>query len=245
MFSLGSATVDYEPFPVCYIPSVFAPATYSALADSYPDISLFRFMKGSGKKFSLAEKNNTAQYFDFLNKNANWRSFHERVKSAAFIDDILTFLKSHHIDLGLGDYQVTQTRAASRNLVARLLNKRVLRSRFEFSVMRGDGGCIIPHTDAASKLITLVLSFSQPGEWNDAWGGGTDIVAPTDVSKLFNHVNSPLDFDAVSRVRTYPFLPNQALIFVKTFNSWHCVWPMTGPGSALRKTVTINIENLP
>jgi hypothetical protein len=33
------------------------------------------------------------------------------------------------------------------------------------------------------------------------------------------------------------------VVFVKTFNSWHSVRPMTGSGSALmRKTLTINIE---
>ena len=38
-------------------------------------------------------------------------------------------------------------------------------------------------------------------------------------------------------------MPNQCVIFVKTFNSWHAVYPMTGHGSqALRKTLTINIE---
>jgi hypothetical protein len=44
-------------------------------------------------------------------------------------------------------------------------------------------------------------------------------------------------------LETYPFQPNQAVMFVKTFNSWHSVRPMTGTGSkAMRKTLTINIE---
>jgi len=33
------------------------------------------------------------------------------------------------------------------------------------------------------------------------------------------------------------------VIFVRTFNSWHSVPPMTGKGSgAMRRTLTINIE---
>jgi hypothetical protein len=44
-------------------------------------------------------------------------------------------------------------------------------------------------------------------------------------------------------LETFPFEPNQAVVFVKTFNSWHSVRPMTGRGSpAMRKTLTINIE---
>ncbi len=42
---------------------------------------------------------------------------------------------------------------------------------------------------------------------------------------------------------TFEFTPNQAVVFVKTFNSWHSVRPMQGNGStAMRKTLTINIE---
>ena len=45
-------------------------------------------------------------------------------------------------------------------------------------------------------------------------------------------------------IDTFEFTPNQGVIFVKTFNSWHSVRPMTGKGSKLmRKTLTINIES--
>jgi hypothetical protein len=43
-------------------------------------------------------------------------------------------------------------------------------------------------------------------------------------------------------IDTYEFMPNQGVVFIKTFNSWHSVRPMTGPDAgALRKTLTINI----
>ena len=36
---------------------------------------------------------------------------------------------------------------------------------------------------------------------------------------------------------------NQAVMFVRTFNSWHSVRPMLGTGSpAMRRSLTINIE---
>jgi hypothetical protein len=42
---------------------------------------------------------------------------------------------------------------------------------------------------------------------------------------------------------TFEFTPNQVVLFVKTFNSWHSVRPMTANGSSLmRKTLTSNIE---
>jgi hypothetical protein len=57
-------------------------------------------------------------------------------------------------------------------------------------------------------------------------------------------VNSYLDFDDVTELKTFPFEPNQCLVFIKTNNSWHSVFPMTGNDrKILRKTVTINIES--
>jgi hypothetical protein len=45
-------------------------------------------------------------------------------------------------------------------------------------------------------------------------------------------------------IGSFPFEPNQAVIFVKTFNSWHAVQPIRGAGSSImRKTITINIES--
>ena len=43
-------------------------------------------------------------------------------------------------------------------------------------------------------------------------------------------------------LRTVPFLPNQAMLFIKTFNSLHGVQPMKGPETRLRRTLTLNIE---
>jgi len=34
---------------------------------------------------------------------------------------------------------------------------------------------------------------------------------------------------------TFEFTPNQVVVFVKTFNSWHSVRPMTGAGSPLMR----------
>ena len=47
----------------------------------------------------------------------------------------------------------------------------------------------------------------------------------------------------MEQIDVFEFEPNQCVVFVKTFNSWHCVRPMQGNGSqAMRRTLTINIE---
>ena len=117
------------------------------------------------------------------------------------------------------------------------------KARFEFSAMPITGGNILPHTDSIRKSVTLVVPILHQDEWDESWGGGTSIVRPKDPTRLFNRTNAYMDFDEVETVKTFPFVPNQCLIFVKTYNSWHAVWPMTGSDkSILRRTLTINID---
>src|SRR3546814_14145884 len=63
-----------------------------------------------------------------------------------------------------------------------------LRARFEFSSMPITGGSIRPHTDATSKLVTMVIPMLRDGEWQDDYGGGTSVVWPKDRSRTFNLV---------------------------------------------------------
>jgi hypothetical protein len=60
---------------------------------------------------------------------------------------------------------------------------------------------------------------------------------------MFNRLNKQAGFEDMDVIDTYSFTPNQIVMFVRTFNSWHSVRPMTGKGSdAMRRTLTINIE---
>ncbi len=246
MFSLRRSTFAYEPYPVCYATEVFEGPVYDELAQTYPDRKLFQHKPELGDKYSLSERNNADQYHKFLASSPAWGRLHSYVKSKTFVDETLEFLKSHNIDLGLGNYAfVSKARAKRASLLSRIRRMPELGARFEFSAMGGNGGHILPHTDNHNKLITLVLSMNEQETWNQAWGGGTEICMPRDRSKIFNHVNFYMGFDDVELLGNYGFHPNQCLLFIKTFNSWHQVSPIHTPSSApLRKTLTINIERL-
>ena len=244
-FNYKNSQFDYEPYPICYIPDFLDKNLYQALKETYPGIDLFKYKKFLGDKYSLAEKNNKKFYYDFLKKNEPWREFYNAVKSHKFIDDIFHFLRDHNIDQGYRRFFYTKNlRTKKRGPLLRMFDRKLLRSRFEFSIMRANGGHILPHADAPNKLITLVLSFIDKSEWKNEWGGGTDVVLPKDRTLIYNHMNGQLPFDQVEHVKTFPFEENQCVLFIKTYNSWHSVTPMTGPESGLRKTVTINIENI-
>jgi hypothetical protein len=245
MIDLGNATFDYEPYPAGVVKPVFEPGLYERLVASYPDKSLFEFKPALGNKYSLSEVNHAAQYDQFIRGNADWQRFHAYVKGDDFVPQVLAFLKARHIDLGLDRYKVVSRAPIERraSALSRLRRRTELSARFEFSMMGADGGSILPHTDTPQKLVTLVFSMAREGEWNPAWGGGTDIVLPKDRTRIYNHLNRYLGFEDVDVLKTLEFTPNQCVIFVKTYNSWHSVSPMTGTGTdALRRTLTVNIE---
>jgi hypothetical protein len=247
MLNYSNIEFDYEPFPIGMARPAIAPETYKALVESFPPMNLFEYKADKGEKYSLAQMNNGSKYRQYVNSSPPWRAFHGFIKSPGFITGALDMLKRHNIDLGLpgpgfGERMYLRARAIHRGNPIPHFPR--LKARFEFSAMPITGGNILPHTDHPKKLITMVVPILRENEWNDAWGGGTAMVWPKDRTKVFNRMNHYLGFDDVEELKTFPFVPNQCLVFIKTNNSWHAVWPMRGNDkSILRKTLTINIES--
>jgi hypothetical protein len=155
-------------------------------------------------------------------------------------------LRDHEIDLGYKP--ITPLKRLAKNVKGIFKGRRShyldrLRTRFEFSALPVDGGHVNPHTDSPGKIVTLVVSMLGDDEWNPAFGGGTDVNRPKEDRLRYNQLNRLARFEDMEVVHTFEYTPNQAVIFVKTYDSWHSVRPMTGQGSTvLRKTLTVNIE---
>ena len=181
-----------------------------------------------------------------MNSSQLWRDFYAWIKSREFPYGVMEMLRQHDIDLGYR--YVPPARRLSRQFKNLVRGRRSphyvpLKARFEFSALPADGGHLVPHTDAPTKIVTMIVAILRNGEWNRSFGGGTDVNQPKQDRYRFNHLNRLAAFDDMEVLHTYEFLANQAVIFVKTFNSWHSVRPMTGVGSdAVRRTLTINIE---
>jgi len=246
MLNFESIKFDYDPYPIGIAKSAFASDIYRELVDTLPDDKVFITKDNLGVKLSLSQLNNRAGYSAHLQSNAVWKRFYDYIKSEDFIAETMAMLRTHGIDLGFTGHSwrermARRIRAYKRGSPQPHFPK--LRSRFEFSSMPVTGGNIRPHTDAVSKVVTMVIPMLREGEWKEEYGGGTSVVWPKDRKRSFNVVNDYMDFDEVDCLRTFPFEPNQCLVFVKTYNSWHAVWPMTGnDASVLRRTITINIE---
>lgn len=240
----------YEPFPIGIAKPLMDEALYRELVESYPPQEIFAYLPKVGHKYSLSEKYNGREYQTFIRSSPAWRDLHGWIKSDGFIVGVMSALKTRYIDLGHDKPKSAAQRTFK--LIKNVARGRLrpgsarLSTRFEFSMLPADGGHIVPHTDLPSKVVTLIVSMVGEGEWDQTFGGGTDVNQPKDVRHSFNQLNRQAPFEDMEVLGTYEFTPNQAVVFVKTFNSWHSVRPMTGHGSsAMRKTLTINIEARP
>jgi hypothetical protein len=241
----------YEPFPIGLAKPVMDEATNRAFIEGYPPLELFKYIPKVGRKYSLSERFHARAYRSYIRSNPLWREFHRWIKSDAFLADVLSALRDHHIDLGYDGARTSPgglqayigKLAQSLGHGRRAATARQLTARFEFSMLPADGGFVMPHTDGPAKVVTLIVSILDAAEWDPAFGGGTELHRPRDAHLAFNRLNRQARFEDMDVLDTFAFTPNQAVVFIKTFNSWHSVRPMTGVGSAaMRKTLTINIE---
>lgn len=247
MFNYDHLDLRYDPFPIGLAKPLMDEGTYNSMLDDYPDREQFEYLAKVGHKYSLSEKSNPKGYHEFIQARPVWREFHEMIKSRDFIKQVVDELAERHIDLGYKKLPTTASRLKkfARNLTRGRLDagRPPLSARFEYSMLPAKGGYVIPHTDSPGKTITMVVSMVREGEWDPAFGGGTDLNRPKEPTLNYNELNNRAEFDEMEIIDTFEFTPNQCVIFVKTFNSWHSVRPMTGTDpDAMRKTLTINIE---
>lgn len=246
-FRYDHLRLRYDPFPIGLARPLMDPADYRELLAAWPSRDRFTTLSKVGDKFTLSERFNGAQYRELMTSVPFWREFHGWIKSDRFVRGVLAALAERHVDLGF-DLDARPEVLLLRRLAdawrgGSRTSSLTLKSRFELSMMPARGGHILPHTDGVQKVVTLVVSVLEDGEWDHAWGGGTDINRPKDEALIFNRRNAQLAFEDVTVLDTFAFEPNQAVIFVKTFNSLHSVRPMTAPDrERMRRTLTINLE---
>ena len=247
MLSFRNTNFIYDPYPIGAARDILEDGLYEELVKSFPPQDLFAFMAYHGNKYSLSELNNPDAYHEYVRRNPRWRDFHQWIKREEFPGEILAMLSQHNIDLDVPLHDESAA-AAEPSLWEKLRPrprqlKSALSARFEFSMLPADGGFIKPHTDSPQKIITLVITILPPGEWSPSFGGGTEVLRPKDIRNNYNYKNKYLEFDDVQTVSTFEFVPNNCVIFIKTFNSLHGVRPMKASDPKLmRKTLTINIE---
>jgi len=254
LFNYQNFAFDYDPFPLGVAQQFVDTEHYRCLVEHFPQTDMFGiFFDKSSYKKTLSELYNPSAYHHFIRQTPVYLEFYEYIKSPDFIHHVLNCFEQNYVMLNLSNSRIISSSAPLKEgFISRLemlRNKirkdKALRARFEFSALPSDGGSVRPHTDAPEKLITLVLSILKEGEWNPAWKGGTDVLKPKDIRRNYNFNNTYFDFDECEVIKTVEYVPNQCILFLKTFNSLHSVPPLQNKGgNEFRRTLTINIEQV-
>lgn len=186
---------------------------YIKLVNSFPNISICREFLDPGIKYNLNESYDN--FKTFLNENKEWLNFYNFCKSKKFV----TFwFKKLNLEL------------------------RSFRSKFEFSKLPSNGGCVYPHPDTPKKIITIVMMFPE-NNWKQEWGGSFQTYSHKEHPEKDLSYWRENNWNNVNILEDFKFIPNRAVAMHRTpkGNSLHGVMPCNGPEGYFRNTVTFNI----
>lgn len=246
-FNSTNLVLRYEPFPIGHMAPMVEPATYAEMLANWPAKELFEHVPRLGDKYTLSDKCHPAEYRRFVRSMPVWSRFDAWIKGPDFIPEIMQTLLEHHIDLGFRA-GVSHTKQTLKNLLAVVRGRSSHRgaryiATWDYQMMPAQGGHLLPHSDAPSKIVTMTLAMTDEGEWNPEWGGGIDINRAKNCRFAYNQLNRQAGFEDMDIVDTIDFAPNTGVIFIKTFNSWHSVRPMCATDPvAMRRNLIINIK---
>jgi hypothetical protein len=246
MLNFDLLELRYRPFPIGVIRPALDEDVYAECLRTFPEVDQFEYIADVGHKWSLSEKCASNHYKNLVKSEPVWRTLHQWVKSREFIESAFEALAERNVDLGYESLSLAHRAQRRLKAIWRGRGRSADRylARFEFSMLPAAGGSVLPHTDNPDKVITIVISMVGDGEWSAEFGGGTDILQPYDDELSFDYLNDRHPkYSELEVLDTYPFMTNQAVVFAKTFNSWHGVRPMTNPDTnSMRRSLTINIE---
>uniref|UniRef100_UPI0035CBFD32 2OG-Fe(II) oxygenase n=1 Tax=uncultured Sphingomonas sp. TaxID=158754 RepID=UPI0035CBFD32 len=205
--TLGEHTVVAEPFPHVVIDGVFDPATYRALADSFPVCP-----PASGPTGFTIHRGDP-QFDTVMQDHPVWRALYETCRAPAFLGT-LTALFADEIERSafLAPSQLTsadhvETRVEKeREVLAPLVHIAVedIFLRFDF-MQGGDSYGRAPHLDHRRRLATVLLYFDAPSP--ETFAGG-DLVLHASDGRIVRRI-APAE--------------NRAVLFPCSERSWHSV----------------------
>jgi uncharacterized Rossmann fold enzyme len=158
----------------------------------------------------------------FIKRTAPWKKFYDFIKLPEFIDQVFAMLEHNRI-------KIVSTPDVKLN------------TQLEFVTLNAKNGQLKPHANHDSTVVTLILPMlASQDDWNKNWGGGITAFQPkASKAKL---KSGKAGFDKFNIVKTYPYLVNHCLVFLKNNTSWRGVMPMKGPANIMRKAIIVSIN---
>ena len=219
---------------------------FDALAENFPSIreaSERQIQNLQDQKFVFDRR--SPQFPEFIAARSDWRQFYDDLVAPDFLRECNDIYNKHH---GRNDRWVHAGGVLENAINKHLLGRELVDVQLEFSFMRS-GAFILPHTDAARKLMTLMLYFPSPKSGSGK-NNGTKFwrFAPELAGKYSNFANKKyasdnypdFDKDAECFYQTM-FEGNHLYGFLKSDLSWHSVDSIDVPTGDSRNSVNISI----
>lgn len=210
-YKVGNAPLSLFPYPHFFVQDVFPQDFYNALQENLPDPSVLlpieqaRSVRGYKERFVLGmEKEQLATLPE--SKRNFWEEFQGWLVGGRFGEVLFNrfapYIKERYKDGPMPRFYDESL------LVQDITNYK-----------------LGPHTDAQRKVITLLFYLPKNESQRHL---GTSIYIPKDPS--FSCLGGPhYSRDAFELMQTMPFLPNSLFCFLKTYNSFHGVEPVSDP----------------
>ncbi len=254
MINLNNYKYDDNPYPYVICENIFDKNTYKDLVSNFPKIELFKDLSISNsskfKKFALSERNNKNNFLKFLSSNETYKKLNDFINSENFKNKFIDeFLKVNlNIDFGIKNKKQNNFKKFLKDIMK--FNWPIPNQKFkiamEFSSIPTDGGFLAPHNDGTAKLVSIVLPIIDLDDeyfYKDG-SGATSLLKVIDKNRVFNVINNTYKFEEVEEMKKINFKRNNLLIFFKTYNSVHAVYPLKKSDNKInfRNSITINIE---
>jgi hypothetical protein len=236
--------VTAQPFCFFYVDDYLPDELYRALLASYPAESSYRYNDEGKMGFRSSE--DQAAVDRWCDAHPPWRDLVDFFGSDAFLADLRRCfaepLARARGWAGRRPWLNCTRRAVPENWLRYQLQEPV-RTTIQFSMLPRDA-CVVPHSDAPRKLVSLLLYFRDDG-WQDAWGGGTEFYAPLDAERARRWGRTDrIPFEEFKTIGVTGFVANRLAGFVRCDDSYHGVPALQCPPGASRKALLVNVKRL-
>jgi len=236
LFSRRDVAAYEYPFFHGYIDNYLPEQVYQSLLQSFPEKTLHI---NYGAENTLG--NDHPRLTDFWRASPFCQTLLDFFTSEKFLDDLRNFIgPAAALERGYSDrahwYYVSGWSTAATPVGAK-----PIRVTFKFSRLTSRQW-IPPHTDNPCKLLSLLIYFAG-SDWRESYGGGTEIYEPKFTALKNNWHNIEMAFELMNRRRTFAFLPNRLVFFLKSKNSWHGVSPLACPDGKFRNSLLITFHD--
>lgn len=251
LISKKTKDIVCDPDFLCLIDNFFSEEVYQQLYDTFPVHN--EFWRPTENGFIVRDK--SEQVHAHLEQHPLWKSLIKSLRSEQFLTDLQRFTAQPlRKAIGFGGLRRWHDQdGGESSSYGRFLGNtfsRPIETRFNF-VRSTKGQGFAPHTDAQTKLVTILFYFSK-SEWDKDFSGQTRFYkgktpALTEkwrTSKVSHIPEDKLEefYDDTECYFSSEFRPNRMVMFVRSDTSYHEVLPLECPDGSVRKVMQLNIR---